>query len=92
MWQYEENTKVEFAKVMSEFQKHTLKINVNVQHWPFYNLTNYLGIVMSNDLMDRNNVRVNADDEILNSGNNKIDDTGNLRWLKLRVKDISLYL
>lgn len=76
----EEATTIQFADTTSIYQKHSIKISVKVQNWPFRSLRNVLSI-------DMESLSSNSDSSVCNSESS--DE--NLRWILLSVGEYSLY-
>lgn len=63
--------------------EHTVKLSIRVSNWPFYSLSNSLGIVLSPNTRSGDNT-----DECVNED---IDNSGNLIWLTVMVDNVYLY-
>lgn len=82
MWQFREETTINFANTSTTFTPDTIKLAIQVQLWPFYSLSNSLEIVMESKDRDTESSCVT----------NEKDSSGNLRWLIVVVNGVSLYL
>lgn len=67
------------------YPRDTLKLNVQIQMWLYYSLSNNLAIVF--DTQSQNN-----NDEDVLCLNHQEDESGSLKWLMLTINDYSLYL
>lgn len=78
---------MEFAKINTTFQPHSIKIGVRVNTWPFRSLSNSLHVVFAdNAKMNTGNINpacVNVNDNT--------DESGSLRWLMVVMYNVSLY-
>jgi hypothetical protein len=74
------STPIDFAGNTTIYASNTIKINVIVQRWPFYALTNSLAVIFNST----KNLQKNCAKEF-------VDDNGNLRWVTVSLGDLSLY-
>eukprot|EP00026_Physarum_polycephalum_P000327 Phypoly_transcript_00327.p1 GENE.Phypoly_transcript_00327~~Phypoly_transcript_00327.p1 ORF type:complete len:1631 (+),score=195.10 Phypoly_transcript_00327:260-5152(+) len=83
--QFEESsTPYTFAGTTTTYPAHTIKLNINVQNWPFLALANSLKVIF-----DAKNANSNSKSTTCT---NDEDNTGNLQWLLLVVDQTSLYV
>jgi hypothetical protein len=78
--QFEEvTTPYEFAGTTTTFAQHTLKLNIQIQRWPFLSLSNTLAVLFDAKAANPNPVVCS-------------DPSESLRWILVDVNSVSLYL
>eukprot|EP00026_Physarum_polycephalum_P014564 Phypoly_transcript_15093.p1 GENE.Phypoly_transcript_15093~~Phypoly_transcript_15093.p1 ORF type:complete len:251 (+),score=16.48 Phypoly_transcript_15093:33-755(+) len=86
VWQFEEPaTSLNFANVTTVYTQHSLKVSVVIQHWPFFSLSNSLGVILESIATDLQNTQKP------NSCQNNDQDSSNLRWTMVVIDGVALY-
>jgi hypothetical protein len=84
MWRFGEETTLEFANTSTLYAANTLKLQIDINSWPFRALANFLEIVIDSSSTDPAQTTC-----VLN----QTDESSGLRWLLVVVVGgVSLYL
>lgn len=78
-----EQTIYDFAETTTVYQPNSVKINLQIESWPFYALSNSLSIAFES---------ANLDSKKNPCYNQQVDESGSLRWFMITIDDHSLYL
>lgn len=82
IWLFEDEfTDVTFANVTTRYPQNIVKVNINIQQWPFVSIQNILAIKMDTVTDSEDQPSTSSD-----QGNN-----GNIHWFTATVDDLSMH-
>lgn len=82
VYQFAEQTQLEFAGTTTSFAPNTLKISIEISRWPFLALANSLAIVLDSS------GTTNTQNGCTKS---QVNDNGDLQWILVVMGELSLY-